>query len=116
MDTVDLPADMDPEEAARLRILGETAKIPWQELQRFFAQGVVLLVKPPQDLVETALQVSLDNSEAVTLWMEQGRVCGISDEQASEWLEARALMWAVVVRPWVLVQPILADKAAQDLP
>lgn len=102
---------MNPEEAARLRILGETAKIPWQELQRFFAQGVVLLVKPPQDLVETALQVSLDNSAAVAAWTEQGTVCGISDEQASEWLQARALMWAVVVRPWVLVQPVMADGA-----
>ena len=32
-----------------------------------------------------------------------------SAAQAREWLEANALMWAVVVKPWVLVQPILKD-------
>jgi hypothetical protein len=35
----------------------------------------------------------------------------VSDAQALEWLEVNTLMWSVVIRPWVLVQPILQDKA-----
>ena len=116
MSDAELPEDLDPVEAARLRILGETAKIPWQELQRFFAQGVVVLVKPGLDLVETALQVSLDNREAVQRWTESGEVRAVSDEQAREWLDANALMWAVVVRPWVLVQPLLEDSERSGSP
>ena len=35
-----------------------------------------------------------------------GKVARVSDEQAREWAETDALVWAVVVSPWVLVQPV----------
>ena len=38
--------------------------------------------------------------------MTGGQVAQVSDTQALEWLEADTLMWAVVVKPWILVQPI----------
>ena len=98
--------DLPPEEEARLRIIAETAKIPWKELQRFFAQGLVVLVKPGLDLVDVAFEATQNNEQQVKLWMEQADIRGVSDEQALEWLEANALMWAVVVKPWVLVQPV----------
>ena len=41
--------------------------------------------------------------------MEASQVGSASDAQALEWLQANALMWSVVVRPWVLVQPILKN-------
>jgi hypothetical protein len=31
-------------ELKRVKIISETARIPWQELQRFFAAGKVMLV------------------------------------------------------------------------
>ncbi len=89
------------------RINGETAKIAWAELQRFFAQGKAVLVAPELDLVNVAYEFATDNAEQVKAWMASGDVCMVSDAQAEEWLAANALMWAVVVRPWVLVQPIL---------
>lgn len=97
-----------PEEK-RAVINGETAKIGWSELQRFFAQGYALGVSPKLDLVEVALQVSEDNKQQVEAWMEAGLFGPVSDAQALEWLEAKALMWSVVVKPWVLVQPILQN-------
>lgn len=94
--------------AAKLeRINGETAKIAWVELQRFFAQGKAVLVAPELDLVHVAYEFSTDNAEQVKSWMAAGDVGMVSDTQAEEWLAANALMWAVVVRPWVLVQPLL---------
>ena len=103
------PPELSPEEAIQARILGETAKIPWKELQRFFAQGVAILVHPDLDLVEAAFQITEDNEQQVKAWMEAGQLRPVSDEQAREWLDANALVWAVVVRPWVLVQPILLE-------
>ena len=38
----------------RARINSETSKIAWQELQRFFAQGIAVAVAPQLDLVEVA--------------------------------------------------------------
>jgi len=96
-------------EALKAKILGETAKIAWVELQRFFASGSAIAVAPDLDLVEVALQVSVDNETVVNDWVSAGKFGKVSDEQAAEWHEANALMWAVVIRPWVLVQPVKAD-------
>ena len=99
----------DSPAADKARINGETAKIAWTELQRFFAQGYAIAVSAQLDLVNVAYEVSCDNKQQVEAWMESGQIGPVSDAQALEWLEANALMWSVVVRPWVLVQPILQD-------
>jgi hypothetical protein len=95
------------ESITRDSLNAETAKIAWQELQRFFAQGYAVAVSPQLDLVEVAYEVSQDNKAQVESWMEAGQFGPVSDAQALEWLQANALMWSVVVRPWVLVQPVL---------
>jgi hypothetical protein len=108
---IDQPEIFDPgdPEQLRARILGETAKIPWTELQRHFARGAVIMLRPQLDLVEVAMEISSDNRQQVEDWMADGDVRGVSDEQAQEWLDAKALMWAVVIKPWILIQPILND-------
>jgi hypothetical protein len=95
----------------RGRIHAETAKIEWQELQRFFAQGLAIGIKPELDLVDVACEMSYDNKDRIEAWMESGEVAPVSDAQAIEWHEANVLMWCVVIRPWILVQPVLADEA-----
>ena len=57
------------------------------------------------DLVEVAFQFSQDNKAQVEHWLLTKKVGKVSDEQAKEWIEADATMWAVAVSPWVLVQP-----------
>jgi len=99
----------EQQQLERARINAETAKIAWHELQRFFAQGKAIAVSPRLDLVEVALQMSCDNREQVDVWMKDGSVGPVSDTQALEWLEANALMWSVVVKPYVLVQPLLQE-------
>ena len=109
-DTAGNDVELTPEEEKRARILGETAKIPWTDLQRFFAGGLAIGVHPELDLVDVAYQMSVDNEPQIKSWMDSGHLAQISDGQAIEWLEANALMWAVVVKPWVLVQPILLKQ------
>ena len=99
---------MQHDEETRVRILAETAKIAWKDLQRYFAQGIVVMVKPGQDLVDVAYEITRDNEQQVKRWMEAGKLQNVSDNQAREWLQANALMWAVVVKPWVLVQPVIS--------
>ena len=85
-------------------IHSETAKIAWSELQRFFAAGKAIYVSTDLDLVEVALQISNDNSSAVQQWMGKGQLAPVSDDQARYWIDTDATVWAVVVKPWVLVQ------------
>ena len=93
-------------ELEHAKIVSETAKIPWLELQRFFAAGKVLLVAAKLDLVDVAYAFQLDNVEQVKTWTESLQVSPVSDVQAKHWLVSEALLWAVVVKPWVLVQTI----------
>ncbi len=100
-------ADTDADKLQALlrdEIHSETSKIAWSELQRFFAAGKAIYVSPELDLVEVAVQVSSDNSEMIRQWMDTGKLAPVSVDQARYWIGANATVWAVVVKPWVLVQ------------
>ncbi|GAB1234476.1 DUF2288 family protein [Ferrigenium sp. UT5] len=97
-------ARMPPEEFSRAQLNLETAQIAWRELQPYFARGVAIAVSAELDLVEVAYQVSCDNTTQVTSWLQNGQLARITDEQALAWYKADALVWAVVARPYVLVQ------------
>lgn len=96
----------DEKDRAQLRakINLETSRMPWKELLRFFAAGSVIAVADAADLVEVAACVADDDKEAVAKWMAEGVVAKVSDAQAEEWLKADTALWAVVVKPWILVQ------------
>ena len=82
----------------------ETSQIPWAELQRFFAGGLAISIAGDLDLIEVAYQFSKDNKTLVQQWMQDNKVAQVSDQQAQKWFENDASVWAVVVKPWILVQ------------
>ncbi|MBW8077096.1 MAG: DUF2288 family protein, partial [Gallionella sp.] len=49
---------------------------------------------------------SEDNITQIREWMDSGQFGKVNDEQAAHWFNADARLWAVVVSPWVLVQPV----------
>ena len=85
-------------------LLLETAQIHWSELQRFFASGNAIAVDASLDLIEVATQIRDDNATQIKAWMEQGMVDAVTDKQALEWYESNVMVWALVIKPWVLVQ------------
>ena len=85
----------------------ETAKIEWKELQRFYAQGKVYHVADELDLVQVATAFTNDDVQNVSAWASSQQVLAVSDGQAIEWFETDALVWAVTVAPFVLVQAII---------
>jgi len=93
-------------ELERAKIVSETARIPWLELQRFFAAGKVMLVAAELDLVDVAHALQLDDVEQVKSWTDNLQVSPVSDAQAKQWVADDTSLWAVVIKPWVLVQTI----------
>ncbi|MBS3963176.1 MAG: DUF2288 domain-containing protein [Methylomonas sp.] len=93
-------------EQSKTRVNLETARIPWRELQRFFAAGLVISVERQLDLVDVACEFSNDNKAVVEQWLQQGRIGHVPDTQAADWFEQDAEVWAVVVKPWILVQDV----------
>lgn len=82
----------------------ETAQIHWSELQRFFASGNAIAVDDSLDLINVATQITKDNAAQIKVWMDAGLVDVVEDSQAKVWYEQNAVVWALVVKPWVLVQ------------
>lgn len=84
----------------------ETAQIRWHELQRFFASGNAIAVDASLDLPHVAAQIVADNAAQIKIWMEAGLVDAVKDTQAQAWYDEDTMVWAVVIKPWVLVQPL----------
>lgn len=90
----------------------ETAQIAWRELQRFFASGNAIAVDTTLDLTTVGGVIAQDNAAQLKAWMEAGLVDVVKDKQAQLWHDNDALVWAVVIKPWVLVQECSPSKSA----
>lgn len=84
----------------------ETGKIPWSELQRFFARGQAIWVDNHLDLIKVTAWVAQDAHEKIESLMQNGHLAPVTDAKAIRWNEENATLWAVVAAPWVLVQEI----------
>lgn len=94
------------DEELRQHLHGETAKLPWIDLQKHFARGVVFKVAKGTDILDVAIVMSRDDKDTLKNWIDDGMVAGAEIEDAKKWFEADASLWTVVVAPWVLVQEI----------
>lgn len=103
---MDKPAQRDEILHAKLNL--ETAQMAWKDLERFFASGALISVGAELDLVEVAVRVANDDKQAVEAWLNIGSMARVSDTQAQAWHEQQAMLWTVVVKPWILVQEGMA--------
>ncbi len=94
------------EDLSQDKVNQETSKIAWSELQRFFAAGLAVYVDTTLDLVEVAHAFSKDDKTRVEKWMQHKYVHLVADQQAADWIKNDSTVWAVVVKPWILVQNI----------
>ncbi len=88
------------------RLNGETAKIPWHELQKHYALGNVLAVAEGGDLIQVAIALHQDNTTQIKQWLSEKVVLEVSDQQALTWYETKATVWALVIPPFILVQAV----------
>lgn len=90
----------------KAKIVAETAIIPWKELEKFYAQGKLILVSETLNLVDVGYSISLDDATKIIEWMEQGLLVKEFNNQAQAWHNEDADVWSVVIHPWVLVQAV----------
>jgi len=94
------------QELTRGKLNSETARIPWKELQRYFAGGYTFTVDLQLDLIDVAYQFQQDNAKQIEVWLNEQLIQQVSNDQARQWFNDDAELWACVVKPWVLIQPI----------
>lgn len=90
----------------RARLVAETGKIRWQELQTHFARGALIHVAPDLDLIDVAMHLVRDDKAAFERWLCAGEVARVTELHARRWQRQPPMFWAVVVAPWVLVQEV----------
>jgi len=101
-DSTEPPVEPDFELAQKLNL--ETGQLSWQELQTFFARGIVIVVEKEHDLITTAKLLHDDNKAIIEELIESGDLIRANDDHARDWLSREPLFWSVVIAPWVLVQ------------
>ncbi len=99
-------------ESLRRELNEQTAQMRWSELERFFASGNVIAVAPALDLIDAGARIAAAAKASVLDWMQAGLLQKVNDEQAASWHAADALLWTVVVKPWILVQHERQQPAA----
>ena len=99
---------MQDNDSLGARLNRQTATIKWSELQPFFARGQAVRVETGLDLIEVASAFAEDQVEQVKRWMQDNRVAAVTEQEAAAWSGDDAVVWAVVVAPWVLVQERLS--------
>ena len=98
------PTTSPQEPSINDKINRETARIHWSELAVHFAAGHLITITSELDLITAAKAMAEDNSQQIEHWMQQGHLLKTTDAQAIEWQAKNAELWAVVIKPWVLVQ------------
>jgi hypothetical protein len=104
MTSPERPAGADGPSPLYLKLLAETAKIAWPELERFFARGMLLRVARDLDLVTVAAAIAEDDTAQVAQWLSSGLVERMQADTAADFAARDPELWAVVVSPWVCVQ------------
>ena len=93
-----------PQSPLYLKLLAETAKIGWPELERFFARGILLRVARDLDLVSVAEAIANDDTTQVSQWLSAGLVERVQADTAADFGARDPALWADVVSRWVCVQ------------
>ncbi|MCB1228992.1 MAG: DUF2288 domain-containing protein [Verrucomicrobiae bacterium] len=114
-----LPHDSDPsDEPMRYGMLGEdtsttgeklekyTGEVGWIYLRSHFEAGALLYVDPSLKLTEVGQAFADDDADRVAEWRQGGDLVSPSQPHADYWEESGATFRALVVSPFVLIQPI----------
>ncbi|WP_310446786.1 DUF2288 domain-containing protein [Thiobacillus sp.] len=96
-------------EVLRAKLVLETARLGWKELERHFARGDVIRVAVGTDLIDAALLIAENDTATAQAWLADGHIARAEMHDAEDWHARQPQFWAVVVAPWVLVQEVLKE-------
>ena len=83
-----------------------TGEVDWAYLKKPFEAEALLYVDPSLDLVEVGKAFTEDDAEAVKAWRSAGDIIKPGAAHAEFWEQSEAKFLALVVSPFVLIQPV----------
>ncbi|MDT8318186.1 MAG: DUF2288 domain-containing protein [bacterium] len=92
------------EQSLRSKLEAEIGPADWKVIRPHFLRGAIIIVAPELDLIDVAVKVAEDDTTAIKIWIEEGRLTKPFPEDAKIWEEEKKELSALVVDPFVLVQ------------
>lgn len=83
-----------------------SGEIAWEYLRPHFEAGNLIWVSAEISLTEAGYALTNDESDRVKTWKKEGMLVIPSEPHAAFWEESQARFRALVVSPFVLVQPL----------
>ena len=97
---------LQTDEELRAHLHGETSKLPWSELEKHFARGVIFKVENGLDILDVAIVLARDDKDSLEPWLNNSQVIAVEAKDAKRWHDTASSLWSVVVAPFILVQEI----------
>jgi len=82
-----------------------TGLVDWEYLKPHFTAGALIYVDPCLPITEVGLALADDNSKKIQAWLKSGDLVKPSELHAHWWGESKETFTALVVSPFVLMQP-----------
>ena len=84
-------------------------EVGWEYLEAHFKSSALLYLDPKLDLKEVGEALVADDKVKVEAWLKSGDLLRPSQPHAEHWASAGEKFRALVVSPFVLMQPALAE-------
>ena len=82
-----------------------TGEVDWSYLKKHFESGALIYVDPSLDITVVGKAVSEDDTKSIEDWKKNGDIVQPSEPHAAHWEESNTTFLALVVSPFVLIQP-----------
>lgn len=87
-----------------------TGVVDWQYLKPHFDSGALIYVDPGLIITEVGEALANDDKTAVEAWLKAGDILKPSDLHAQWWQNNPEKFTALVVSPFVLMQPAATEQ------
>lgn len=84
-----------------------SGEVDWAYLRPHFDAGNLIYVDPCLDLKTAGLAFAEDDQNAVHKWLKAGDLVKPCDLHAKHWAQTKAQFRAMIVRPFILAQPLV---------
>ena len=100
----DMLGNQPPTEAEKLEKY--TGTVDWDYLKSHFEQNALLYVDPSLQLAQVGNVIVADDKVQVESWLKTGDLLKPGAPHAEHWQSSQAKFTALVVSPFVLIQPL----------
>jgi len=88
----------------RQNLESECDYLPWQEIEKHFARGIVRVISTDLNLIDVAIDIAQNNTQKITKALSNNTIVEPSISQATHWQQLNSNFMCVVVAPFVLIQ------------